>query len=165
MKRSSLTAMFIFILFSAQSYAQTAPAILPDFTFYKLDNSPFTNKNLATGKKLFFVFFDTGCDHCQRTITYFNQHEKDLGNAAVYLISMDNIIKINEFMNKYAKDLEVKKNVTVLQDMKYEFIRKFNPKKYPSMFLYASDKRLLLYDDDEKNASKFIQQINAGIKK
>jgi hypothetical protein len=67
-------------------------------------------------------------------------------------------------MSKYGKNLKDKKNVTILQDPQYEFMRKFRPRKYPSMFLYSAKKELIMYDDNEKNVSGFSKQINAAFK-
>ena len=64
-------------------------------------------------------------------------------------------------MNKYGNNLKDKKNVTVLQDPQYEFMRKFRPRKFPALFLYSTDKKLLLYEDNEQNMFRFLQQINA----
>jgi hypothetical protein len=52
----------------------------------------------------------------------------------------------------------------MLQDTKNEFITRFGPRKYPSMFLYAADKKLLGYDDNPANMARFSKQINAPAK-
>lgn len=141
--------------------AQTPAATIPDFTFFKFDKTVFTNKDLATGKKIFIVFFDTECDHCQHGIQYLNQHQKELAKAAVYLISMDSKEKVTSFLGKYGNNLTGKKNILLLQDTKNEFILKFSPRKYPSLFLYSPQKKLLLYDDDEKKLPVFFQKIKS----
>ncbi len=140
--------------------AQTPAATIPDFTFYKFDKTAFTNKDLTTGKKIFFVFFDTECDHCQHGIRYLNQHQKELDKVAVYLLTMDNQVKAADFLNRYGNNLINKKNILILQDTKNQFILKFSPRKYPSLFLYSPQKKLMLYDD-EKNLYKFLEKIKA----
>ncbi len=141
---------------SAQAPAET----IPDFNFLRLNKSSFTNNNLEPGKMLFFIFFDSECEHCQRTIQHVNQHYQDFKKAAIYLITLDNAENINRFMSKYGNKLISKKNVTLLQDFKNEFIWKFRPRKYPSIFLYSAKKKLILYDDDEKSLPLFSKQIN-----
>lgn len=142
--------------------AQTPAATIPSFNFVKQDKSAFTNKNLVAGKMIFFVFFDASCDHCQHAIQYINEHQQDFNNAAVYLITIDNPTTTELFLNKYGSNLKSKKNVTVLRDINNEFIRKFGPRKYPSMFLYSAQQKLLLYDDEPKNLIKFSNQIKVN---
>jgi hypothetical protein len=65
-------------------------------------------------------------------------------------------------MAKYGNNLYGSRNVTVLQDLKNEFLPKFRPRKYPSMYLYSSAKKLLLYDDEPKNIGNFLKKIKAN---
>ena len=44
---------------SVKNFAQVPAATIPDFTFYRLDKSAFTTKDIEKGKLLFFVFFDS----------------------------------------------------------------------------------------------------------
>ena len=156
-----LRAIIFSLLISVNVAAQKPAATVPDFTFFKFDKTAFTNKDLTAGKILFFVFFDTECDHCQHGIQYLNQHQKELAKAAVYLISMDSKEKVTGFLSKYGNNLTGKKNILLLQDTKNEFILRFSPRKYPSLFLYSPQKKLILYDDDEKNLYRFFEKIKA----
>lgn len=152
--------LLITINVSAQVPAQTIPA----FTFKKLNKGILSNNDLEPGKLLFFVFFDTECDHCQRSIQYIGQHYQQFNKTAIYLITLDSVAKVTPFMKKYGNNLKDKKNVTILQDTQNEFIRKFGPRKYPSLFLYSAKKELILYDDNEQNLVRFIQKINELVK-
>ena len=90
---------------------------------------------------------------------YISKHYTEFKKPAIYLITLDSKEKIDGFMNKFGNGLMNKKNVTILQDPQYEFINKFKPRKYPSMFLYSAKKDLILYDDNEKNLGGFAKQI------
>jgi len=140
--------------------AQKPVATVPLFTFYKTDKSPFTNAQLASGKMLFFVFFDVTCEHCQHAIQYINKNEREFKNVAVYLITLDEWDKVKLFLDKHGPQLENKTNVTILRDSHNEFITKFGPVKYPSLFLFSAQKKLILYSDDEKKLDEFIKKIN-----
>jgi thiol-disulfide isomerase/thioredoxin len=151
---------FVFsLLISSHVAAQvsaTAPAqTVPVFEFSRFDKTPFTNKNLAPNKPLFFFFFDCTCDHCQHAMTYLNANFKDYKKAAIYLISLDNQQMINDFMHKYAPGVINQKNVTMLQDTNNQFIVRFKPRKYPSLFLYDADKKLLDYEDNPESMFRF----------
>jgi peroxiredoxin len=150
---------------SAQPPAEPPAQTVPAFTFYKQDKAAFTNNNVAQNKPLFFFFFDTDCDHCQLAMTNLNQHYQDYQKAAIYLISVDDWGKINGFINKYAANLKGKANVTLLQDTKNEFIDKFKPVKYPSMFLYSPENKLIDYEDNEYSMFRFLKHLNPPVKK
>ena len=152
--------LLLFLIISAGISAQGPVEIVPAFKFYKQDKSIFTNTNLAQGKMLFFVFFDATCDHCQHAFQYMNQHHRELDKAAVYFITMGNPATTAIFLNKYGNNLKGKRNITLLLDLNNEFIRKFKPRKYPSMFLYSAQKKLLLYDDNEQTLPRFSKIMN-----
>ena len=149
---------------SFESKAQKPAETIPNFIFYNLDNTPFTNRDLTMGKEILFVFFDVTCDHCQHTIKALSTHIKECKKISIYLISLDDKSLMNDFFNKYGKNLPNEKNVTILQDQRNLFIKQFGPRKYPSVFLYSSEKRLLLYDDDDQTLGKFLKIINAAKK-
>jgi peroxiredoxin len=158
----SLNIIWVFILFavintSAQNPAQT----IPSFSFKRVDKREFTNKDIQAGKLLFFVFFDTECDHCQRSIQFIGQHYNEFKKTVLYLITLDSAEKVKPFMNKYGAGINNKKNVLILQDTRNEFIQKFGPRKYPSLFLYSAKKELIMYEDNEQNLPGFIKKINS----
>ena len=84
--------LLFFISFSAS--AQPPAETVPDFNFYKLDKTAFTNKSLDPDKLLFFVFFDSDCDHCQRAVLDIDQHYSAFKKTAIYLITLDDQEKI-----------------------------------------------------------------------
>ncbi len=150
-----LLSLFFSINTQAQPPAQTVPA----FNFYRFDKSTLTNKDLPTGKMLFFFFFDPSCEHCQQAMSNLNKDFQQYAKAAVYLISVDDPKVITAFINKYAPSLKNKKNVTLLVDTKNEFLEKFKPLRYPSMFLYSSKNVLLDYEDNENSMFRFLKYL------
>jgi peroxiredoxin len=159
-----VTTVVLVLLGTINVSAQVPAQTVPEFTFKKINTTTFSNKNLESGKLLFFVFFDTECDHCQRSIQYIGQHYQEFKKTAIYLITLDSLTKIDGFMNKYGSNLKAKKDVTILLDTRNEFIQKFGARKYPSLFLYSAKKELILYEDNEQNLFRFIQKINTSAK-
>ena len=153
----------IIILFclpiSFTGFAQKPSETIPSFIFYNLNKVQFTNKNLPVGKEILFIFFDVTCDHCQHTIETLSQKIHKFDGIAIYLITLDNKILINNFFNKFGKNLIAKKNVVILQDLKNQFIKQFGPRKYPSVFLYSSKRRLLLYSDEDQYLEKILKIV------
>ena len=140
--------------------AQKPAQILPAFTFYKLDHTSFTNANLQAGKPNFFFFFDPNCDHCQHAAANLNQHYQDYKETEFYLVSKTSSDTITRFIKQYAPVFYGKQNVTILQDSKDEFLDKFQPIRYPGMFLYTPDKKLVDYEDNEEAMFRFINTLN-----
>ena len=159
---SMIRTLIFCLLASSGVMAQTPAQTVPAFEFYKFDKSLFTNKDLPANKPLFFFFFDCTCDHCQQAMKYLNQHFNDFKKTGVYLISLDTQQAMVTFLNKYAPDVINQKNVTVLQDTKTEFIARFKPRKYPSLFLYDSNRKLLVYEDNPDNMFRFSKQLNTA---
>ncbi len=162
--KNSFKLLLLILLITFHANAQHPTETIPNFTFYRLDKSAFTPENLQPGKLLLLVFFDATCDHCQHAMETYNKHYRELNKTAIYLITLDNQEAIERFMTTYANNLYGSKNVTLLQDLKNEFIQKFGPRKYPSMFLYSPQKKLLIYDDEPKNVGNFLQKIKANTK-
>lgn len=161
MIKHRVVAILLLLFIANNIVAQIPAGTIPEFTFYRFNQTAFTNKDLPTGKMIFIVFFDPDCDHCQHAITTIGQQYKAFTKTAVYLISMFDQNKMNHFMDTYGKALKEQKNVVLLLDKLGQFINKFKPKKYPSMFLYSPEKKLLLYEDDPANIPKFIKAIAA----
>ena len=135
---------------------------VPDFKFTKMaDGSPFSPKDIPAGKKTLFVFFDTECPHCMKAISEYNDHEKQLNSINVILITMDNKDVAIGFLKNFAPKLIAKKNVTVLADKQNQFIAKFLPRKYPSMFLFGKSNQLIKYSDEETEIPIFLKHIQA----
>jgi thioredoxin-related protein len=140
-------------------FTQEPAKQIPEFNFLRFNQTAFANKDLAPNKLLLFVFFDVECEHCRHAVKFIDEHRKDFVRTAIYLLTLDSKERASLFLNKYGGSLIVKKNVTLLQDYRQQFINKFKPRKYPSIFLYAENGELLLYDDEERNLPLFVQKI------
>ncbi len=154
-----LLLLLLAVLPAGALHAQVPAKKIPPFSFYQLNNTVFANSNLPIGKKILFVFFDTGCEHCQRSVARYNMHMSELRNAAVYFVTLDVKAKIDPFMEKYGSNIRKEKNVLILQDRQFQFITRFQPKKYPSMFLYSAKQQLLFYSDEETGVDKILAML------
>lgn len=158
MKQFSIGLLSL-LLFISGSCAQKPATTVPAFTFFNADKTSFTNNHLQQGKMLMFIFFDPGCEHCQYAVRYISEHNVEFKKIAIYLISLNGFDTMNFFMDKYGKNLKNKINVRMLQDINNEFIVKFGPKKYPSIFLYSAEKKLIQYEDEVKRLVKIVEKI------
>lgn len=159
--------VFFFVLFlnNVPGYGQSGKrqpaATVPEFTFYTLDNNkPFTQHHLPVNGRSVFVFFDPDCGHCQEEISEIGAHLAQFRQASFFLVAMQDKPIIHHFLGKYGTKLLGKKNVTVLHDAKYEFIRKFSPSQYPSLFVYGPDRKLIRYLDGPKKIKTILDAVN-----
>jgi thiol-disulfide isomerase/thioredoxin len=147
-----------------QVAAQTPAKTIPDFTFYKMGtNHPFTQNDLPKSKLTFFVFFDPDCEHCQKAIQQISKQYQSFKKTAVYLVSMENHEKIVKFMDTFGKDLKNQPNLLVLEDKNIQFLARFKPVRYPSMFLYSTEKKLVDYEDNPESVFRFTTAIKKQI--
>jgi peroxiredoxin len=145
---------------SAQFDAQPPAQAIPEFKFFRFNDASFTDKDLPPGKMIFFLFFDSDCDHCQNAVKNIGNDYQSFKKIPIFLISIDDQNKINHFMETYGVKLKGQKNVTILQDKLQQFISKFHPRRYPSMFLYSSEKKLIDYEDNPESVFRFVNTIN-----
>lgn len=146
------------------STAQNIVGEVPNFILFNPDNTVFTNRNLAADRASLFVFFDVTCDHCQHAVNILSTRSNECEKLDIYLVSLDNRSSVNDFINKYGNNLVNRKNVIVLQDIMNQFIKNFKPNKYPSIYLYSPEKKLILHDEDDLDLKKLFSIINASEK-
>jgi peroxiredoxin len=155
---------FVSINASAQLNNQPPAQTIPHFQFFRFDNKPFTDQDLPKSKTVFIMFFDSDCDHCQHAIKSIGDNVQSFKKTSIFLISIDGQNKINHFMDTYGSKLKGQKNVTLLQDKLQQFITKFNPVRYPSMFIYSPEKKLLDYEDNPESVFRLVNTINKNVK-
>lgn len=157
MKNYFLSILLLFCSYAA--VAQKPVQQVPQFVFYRLNKKPFTNQDMLPQKKAFFVFFDSDCDHCQHAIREINSQYGKFNTTEIYLVTLDDPNKINKFMSTYGPGLIGKRNVTMLRDLRNEFIADFNPRQYPSMLLFSAKGKLLIYQDDPNRLADIFKLL------
>jgi len=157
MKFKSL--IFIALLIAVFQVKAQQPNVLPQFTFFKLDGKAFSNKDLVQGKKNLFMLFDCTCEHCQREARLLNENYAQFKNTNIYMVTLDEAYIIPQFFNSYAKGLNSKPNVSVLQDKNRTFIPTFLPKMYPGIYLYSATGKLLVYNAGDGGIKKVVTAL------
>lgn len=157
--KNSLKLFILLLSIVVDINAQNPVKHIPAFTLYTLDNIRFTTADIRQDKRIFFVFFDSSCEHCQHAMHQIDLHINSFKETAVYLVTLDRPEAIANFMSVYAPHLSHQSNVTILRDLRNEFIVKFNPRKYPSMLLYSATGSLIVYEDDDTNISNIYNRL------
>lgn len=135
------------------------PENIPEFgKFYSyFGDSLLTNDSLPNKGKIIFVFYDPECGHCQELGFEVNKKIHSLIETQIYFISMQDKDAIIKYQEKYTPKLKNHKNVAFYQDTDYNFILQFNPKNFPSLYLYdAQTSKLLKYLDGENKIDKIL---------
>ncbi|MFM8586901.1 MAG: hypothetical protein ACKOBX_00990 [Bacteroidota bacterium] len=147
--------LFPLLLVSGIAAAQVK--IMPDFKFVRMDNgAEYSPKNLTPAKRTFFIFFDTECPHCFRAITEYNKNHQAMNNVNIVIVTRDKKDIAIEFLKRVGPSLYAKKNAVAVLDVYNQFIGRFLPKKFPSMFLFSTNKQLIFYSDEESDIPTFI---------
>ncbi|MDC9721731.1 MAG: redoxin domain-containing protein [Urechidicola sp.] len=73
---------------------------IPDFSFYTLNDIPFTEKELTKNTYKLFVYFNTECDFCQHEVQQISEHLLEFENTQIIFVSFEEIEIIREFASK-----------------------------------------------------------------
>lgn len=156
----------IFILLSSISFLTRGqvPERIPAFSnFINLqDESVFTVDSLRSTNMQMFILYDPGCGHCQELaagiVDSLHRLPTDLD---LYFISLQKKESVDGFVNMFAKALKNHPQVTFLYDPQGEFILKFDPKNFPSTYIYAAGNfKLIKYFDGERKVAKILPFID-----
>ena len=142
---------------AAASKVFSQASSIPEFTFYKLDGTKFTQTDVQKRTNTIFIFFDVTCSHCQKETERIGNNYSKLKNTAFYMVSMDEVPAIKKFMGSYGRLLNNKKNFTLLQDKDRQFIPRFMPTRYPAIFVYSPQGKLIKYFSGEVDMKEIIQ--------
>ncbi len=156
MKHLFLTLLLVVAYTFSKAQGLEPGTSLPKAVFYKTDGTAFSTEQIPSGKKALLMFFDATCEHCQRVGAHFSKRTKELAGANIYLVTQDEPQSIDYYVNKFAKPLTALKNVTILRDKDNIFVPLFHPRQYPALYLFGTDKKLVFFSSNEKDAGKFV---------
>lgn len=142
-------------------FSQTPAREIPDFTFFTAEGNPFFSKQIPKDRPSVFSLFDVTCTHCKTTMKTLGERYADLQHVSLYLVTLDGRKEALDFVKKYAPQLVAKKNVTILIDLNKEFLPKFQPQQYPSVYVYNKYRRLELYEKDERKIPLIFDKLKS----
>lgn len=154
--KSIFSCSLILLMVSCFSVmAQRSVNTLPEFKFVKMDGTPFTKSNIKPLEKSILIYFDPTCDHCQKETDEIGKRYNDFKNVSFYLISRSSKTDVSTFMRTYGKRINGKKNVMALLDPNSEFMMKFAPTQYPSIYVYSKG-RLIKFFSGTTNVNEIL---------
>jgi peroxiredoxin len=141
------TPLFFLLAFAGNTHAQggqpPAPE-LPVFTFLAANGKTLSKADLPNNKPVLIIFVDVDCDHCQKAVRHMNDSAALFNRLPVYLVSIADEPRLQAFARKYGPRLKAQ----WLRDPDARNMVRFRPVRYPAMFLYSPEKRLLDYEDN-----------------
>jgi peroxiredoxin len=154
------TPLIAFMALAAETFAQGTPppaAIMPDFTFRTAPGKTLTPADIPRDKPALIVFVDVDCDHCRQAVQEMNDSAALLSRVHLYIASLAAAPQLKAFAGKYGPRLKAE----WLSDPDARNMVRFNPVRYPAMFLYSPDKRLLDYEDNVETIFRIERSIRA----
>lgn len=129
---------------------------LPAFSFTTAGGGVLTPAGLPRGKLVFFAFVDPDCEHCQRAVGHMDTATAQFGRVAFYIVSSSGFEKLRAFLHRFGPRLRP----VLLQDAAdSRSMLLFRPERYPALFLYSPDKRLLDYEDNADTVFRILRSI------
>jgi peroxiredoxin len=154
----SVKIVILFLALSLQATGQGTPALsMPDFSFLAANGKTLTQKELPQDKPTLIVFVDVDCEHCQKAVRHMNDSVVLFSRLPLYMVSLAPEPQLRAFARKYGPRLKAQ----WLRDPDARNMVRFRPVRYPAMFLYSPEKRLLDYEDNVEAIFRIERNIRA----
>jgi len=152
MKNIILVLIFVFTTVGLSN--GQVPVKMPAFSKFSDMNTgaKFTSDSLNSKHTQVFILFDPGCGHCQELGQGISKSlDKIRQDVDFYFISMQEKPLVDGYINMFAKGLRNDKRVKFLYDPEGEFILSFNPKNFPSTYIYEAKSLQIIKQFDGEN--------------
>jgi len=158
--RIPFPSMMLFLALSLRAAGQGAAppaAMLPDFTFLAEAGKTFSRADLPAKKPVLIIFVDVDCDHCQKAVRHMNDSVALFSRIPLYMVSIADESHVQAFARRYGPRLKAR----WLRDPDARNMVRFKPVRYPAMYLYSPEKRLLDYEDNVEAIFRIERNIRA----
>jgi len=152
-----LVLVFLFLSSSYQkAIAQDPPKTLPSFLFYTTKEIPFTKMQVSSSKPLVVMFFDPGCDHCQKQAEWIRAAEAKFAPGTQFLfVSIAQPAEIDAFEKKYFAGTKL--DVKFVYDKKFAFDGYFGYSVAPTILIFDSKGNMVKRYTEEASADEIAQ--------
>lgn len=150
--------VFVMVVLAGPALGQgTAPPapVLPDFAFLSAGGRIVRAVDVAGRRPVMIVFVDVECEHCQRAVKRMDDSARLYGRVGLYFVSMADEGVLMKFAGRYGSHLKAE----WLRDPDGRNMVRFRPVRYPAMYLYSPDKRLLAYEDNVETIFRIERAI------
>jgi thiol-disulfide isomerase/thioredoxin len=153
-----VAGIVIFLLYQIKEKEKIKEKIqtLPNFSFLRLDSTPFQTE-ILTKRHTVIIYFNSTCEHCHYEAQEIIKYISKLSNVNLVFISEENMQVISTFAEKY--ELVKYQNVNVLQAPNFSFAKYFGNTPLPSIFIYNGDKQLVKTFKGETQIQAIIKYL------
>jgi thiol-disulfide isomerase/thioredoxin len=110
---------------------------VPVFKIFTVpDSTAFTNEQLKKNKPFVLMFFSPDCDHCQKETKELLAYKAELKGLQIVMVSPAAFSEIKTFYEDY--NIASMTNIIMGKDLYYTLGLKYQPRTYPSIFVYDS---------------------------
>jgi peroxiredoxin len=142
-----------------RSEAEQRVKILPDFTFYTLEDAPFGKAQLKKKLPVVIVHFDTDCESCQYEAIQIRKDIDLLKGVQVLMITPSEPAKVRKFFADYG--LEGNPVITPLIEKNNDFFNTFGVAVTPFEMVYSSELKLVKEFKGEVKMEAIMKQLGA----
>jgi thiol-disulfide isomerase/thioredoxin len=112
---------------------------LPNFSFKKLDNTNYLNKDITNKNgRIIIEYFNPSCEHCQNMAKMLFEKKDEINQTIILMVTSDQIDNVKQFGFKY--HLNAINNVVLLRDPQFQFQKIFGTAFVPSFLIYKNQK-------------------------
>lgn len=130
---------------------------LPDFRFYDLNGTTFTNRNLQGNGSIVLVHFNSECEYCNNEINDAMKQYEKLNVHDVLFVSNESRFIINEFIIK--KNLLKYPRLKFLVDPNNTFFNSFKINTIPATLIFNQQKKLIKKIEGEVKFTSILTYI------
>ena len=135
----SISSFYIQRKIDQKNKADAIIAKTPAFSFLKLDNHSFSDKNIVKREsRLILNHFSPNCEHCQYMAGEFLKDSQKIKDIQILMITSADSLSATKFISDYK--LSLLPNIIILRDTNYQFQKIFGTGVVPSFFIYEQNK-------------------------
>jgi peroxiredoxin len=158
MKKIYILAAFLMVA-CGQAKKENAviekPSELPAFMMTLTSGQQLMSDTLPGN--LILIFYNPGCDHCQREAEAIRKDLDAFNHHTIYFIAASPLETITQFAADY--DLAGLSNIIFARAEISDVIREMGPIGTPALFIYSKDKQLVKRFDGETDVEEIIKFI------
>ncbi|QGY43529.1 redoxin domain-containing protein [Maribellus comscasis] len=145
--------------YSEKKEVEKQTQILPDASFNSLSGIPVNLHDFNQTQPLVIIYFHPECEHCQYEAQEIGQNAYAFNHCQLVMVTPDDSLqRVENFCSDY--HLWELDNCEVLLDTKNRFQKVFGKAIIPSVYIYATNRKLITHFLGETKSEAIINATN-----